>query len=53
MPAIIIAMIIGSALLLAAIAAAALSIYCKVKYKTFKISVLFGKRSEKTSEQTD
>lgn len=53
MPAIIIAMIIGSALLLAAIAAAVLSIYCKVKYKTFKISVLFGKRSEKTSEQTD
>ena len=53
MPAIIIAMIIGSVLLLAAIAAAALSIYCKVKYKTFKINVLFGKRSEKTSEQTD
>ena len=53
MPAIIIAMIIGSALLLAAIAAAVLSIYCKVKYKTFKISVLFGKRLEKTSEQTD
>lgn len=53
MPAIIIAMIIGSALLLAAIAAAVLSIYCKVKYKTFKISVLFGKRSEKTSEQTN
>lgn len=51
MPAIIIAMIIGSVLLLAAIAAASLSIYCKVKYKTFKINVLFRKKSEKAEEQ--
>lgn len=46
MPAIIIGMILGSALIVAALIAAGLSIYCKIKYKTFKIKVLFDRKKE-------
>ena len=49
MPAIIIAMIIGSALLLAALTALTASIYCKVKFRTFNIKVLLGKKSGQKS----
>lgn len=47
MPAIIIAMIIGSALISAALAAAGMSIYCKIKLGTFNIKALFKKKADK------
>lgn len=48
MPAIVIAMTLGSALIVAALAAATASVYCKIRFGTFNIKTLFGKKTEQS-----